>query len=338
MKIYDEVNGRSIPIKDSPKEIIFETDGSNLQKIFEIDEIDHKRTISNDINDIYNVMGIEAARKAIINELREVLKCYGIYINYRHISILVDFMTYRGKLTSITRFGLDKSEKSSIRKATFEESVKKFLNAGLFAEKDNLKGLSENILLGKLAKFGTNSFDLLYEFSDFNEKKKKIDNGSHNGESSNDDDNNDNNDSHKNNKEGNLSQNQYYEPTQNYFSYQSQPNNNQNVYMGKNNEYSATPVPYSPTNDNYISSKKISNANPIRGYEFPNSFVSPRIPTTISTNNNILYDFNDLFCNDNDVNNNNNPLDQKNNNMDVEEEEEEEDDDNIKKKEKKDDK
>ena len=293
---YDEVNGRLIPIKDSPKEIIFETDGSNLQKIFEIDEIDHKRTISNDINDIYNVMGIEAARKAIINELREVLKCYGIYINYRHISILVDFMTYRGKLTSITRFGLDKSEKSSIRKATFEESVKKFLNAGLFSEKDNLKGLSENILLGKLAKFGTNSFDLLYEFSDFNDKKKKLDNSSYNGESDNDDDNKDNSDSHKNNKEGNLSQNQYNEPTQNYFSYQNQPNNNQNVYMGKNNEYSPTPVPYSPTNDNYISSKNRSNANPIRGYEFPNSFVSPRIPTTISTNNNILDDFNDFFA------------------------------------------
>ena len=78
--------------------------------------------------------------------------------------------------------------------------------------------------------------------------------------------------------------------------------------MGKNNEYSPTPVPYSPTNDNYISSKNRSNANPIRGYEFPNSFVSPRIPTTISTNNNILDDFNDLFCNDNDVNNNNNPF------------------------------
>ena len=143
------------------EEIILETDGTNLAKIFEIDEVDFKRTISNDINEIYQVLGVEAARRAILDELRNVLKHYDIYVNYRHISILCDFMTQRGILTPITRHGLKRNEYGPIRKATFEETVEILLEAGIFAEKDDLKGISENILLGKLTKIGTGSFNLL---------------------------------------------------------------------------------------------------------------------------------------------------------------------------------
>ena len=132
-----------------------------IAKIFEVDEIVFSRTISNDINEIYKVLGIEAVRKSLVQELRNVLKFYGLYANYRHISIFCDLMTHKGFLTSIiTRHGLNRSEYGPIHKASFEEIVDILLEAGIFSEKDELKGISENILLGKLTNIGTGHFDL----------------------------------------------------------------------------------------------------------------------------------------------------------------------------------
>ena len=143
------------------EEKVLETEGINLLKIFEIKEVDFKRTISNDIYEIFNTLGIEATRKVIIEEIRKVLLAYGIYINYRHLALLSDLMTHRGFLTSITRFGLKKTNYGPIRKATFEETVNTFLEAAIFNRKDKLKGISEKILLGKDGKFGTDCFDIL---------------------------------------------------------------------------------------------------------------------------------------------------------------------------------
>ena len=170
---YDENTGKLIPTKNAPEESVLETDGTNLSKIFEVEEIDFRRTISNDINEIYQVLGIEAVRKSLVQELRNVLKPYGIYVNYRHISILCDLMTQKGILTSITRHGLNKSEYGPIRKASFEETVEILLEAGIFSEKDELKGISENILLGKLTNVGTGFFELLIDFNSFENENKR---------------------------------------------------------------------------------------------------------------------------------------------------------------------
>ena len=75
---YNDNTGELIPSSKAPEESVIETDGTNLAKIFEVDEIDFKRTISNDINEIYKVLGIEAVRKSLVQELRNVLKPYGI--------------------------------------------------------------------------------------------------------------------------------------------------------------------------------------------------------------------------------------------------------------------
>ena len=187
---YDRETGKQIKIKKAkiddkgkvkmqeevPEESVLETDGTNLAKIFEVDEVDFTRTISNDINEIYNVLGVEAVRKSLLHELRNVLKPYGIYVNYRHISILCDLMTQRGILTSITRHGLNRGEYGPIRKATFEETVEILLEAGVFAERDDLKGISENVLLGKLTNIGTGSFNLLVDVNAFDNENKNIEN------------------------------------------------------------------------------------------------------------------------------------------------------------------
>ena len=170
-KVFWKEEGKVKYGQKQEDEIVFETEGINLLKIFEIEDVDFKKTISNDINEIFKTLGIEAARKTIIEEIRKVLMTYGIYINYRHISLLSDLMSHRGFLTSITRFGLKKTNVGPIRNATFEETANNFLKAAIFNQKDELNGISEKILLGKDGKFGTHCFDLVYPNEEENKSK-----------------------------------------------------------------------------------------------------------------------------------------------------------------------
>jgi DNA-directed RNA polymerase II subunit RPB1 len=147
------------------KEWVIETDGTNLFEVFLIDEVDFTRVITNDINEIYSCLGVEAVRKALINELRSVLRPYDVYVNYRHIAVLCDVMTQRGMLTAITRHGINRLELGALRKCSFEETVEILLEAGLFSETDNLTGITENIMVGQLAPFGTGCFDLLLDMN-----------------------------------------------------------------------------------------------------------------------------------------------------------------------------
>ena len=161
-KIEFDIGGE---LRRGNQEIVFETEGSDLKEVFKIDEVDHTRTISNDIHEIYDVLGIEAARKSIFNELKNFFSPYGIHLNLRHFSLLCDYMTQRGYLTSIDKYGFNSWNKSPIRKATFGDIVKILFEAGVFAENDELKGISENIAVGKLNKIGTGCFDLKLEIN-----------------------------------------------------------------------------------------------------------------------------------------------------------------------------
>jgi DNA-directed RNA polymerase II subunit RPB1 len=137
---------------------VIETDGSALAKILTIPKVDATRTVSNDTTEVLKVLGVEAARQSLINEMRFVLSSYGIYVNYRHISTLVDMMSLRGRLTSITRSGINRVDSGVLRKCTFEETVEILLEGAIFSEKDHLQGISENIIMGQLGPFGSGSF------------------------------------------------------------------------------------------------------------------------------------------------------------------------------------
>lgn len=102
-------------------------------------------------------------RLSLINELRFVLNAYGIYVNYRHLSTLCDVMTQRGILTSITRHGINRVDTGPLRKCSFEETVEILYEAAVFAETDYLTGITENIIMGQLAPYGTGSFDLVVD-------------------------------------------------------------------------------------------------------------------------------------------------------------------------------
>jgi len=96
-------------------------------------------------------------------ELRSVISFDGSYVNYRHLAMLADVMTYRGHLMAITRHGINRVETGPLMRCSFEETADILLEAATFAETDNLKGVTENIMLGQLAPLGTGQFDLFLD-------------------------------------------------------------------------------------------------------------------------------------------------------------------------------
>ena len=140
---------------------VLDTIGTNLLDVLGLSFIDNKRTMSNDIVEIYNVLGIEAARQAIYNELVEVVEFDGTYINFHNYSVLVDRMTYTDKLISIFRHGINNDNIGPIAKASFEETPEMFLKAAKHAELDTLRGISANVMCGQEGFFGTSAFQVI---------------------------------------------------------------------------------------------------------------------------------------------------------------------------------
>jgi DNA-directed RNA polymerase II subunit RPB1 len=150
---------------------VLDTIGTNLLDILGLDFIDNTRTLSNDIIEIYNVLGIEAARQAIYNELVEVVEFDGTYINYHNYSVLVDRMTFTHKLISIFRHGINNDNIGPIAKASFEETPEMFLKAARHAELDTLRGISANVMCGQEGHFGTAAFQVVLDI----EEMQKLD-------------------------------------------------------------------------------------------------------------------------------------------------------------------
>ena len=150
---------------------VLDTVGSNLLDILSLDTIDVTRTISNDIQETYNVLGIEAARQCIYNELDESFE--SDYINYHHLSMLSDRMTATKKMVSIFRHGINNDNIGPIAKASFEETPEMFLRAAKHAELDLMTGISANIMCGQRGNFGTSSFDVLLDISKISELSSK---------------------------------------------------------------------------------------------------------------------------------------------------------------------
>ena len=143
---------------------VLETEGSNLIETMSVSTIDHTKTISNNVIEIYEVFGIEAARQSLLNELRTVLSFDGSYVNYRHLAILVDTMTCRGSLTAMTRHGINRvADAGTLTKCSFEETVEVLTDAAAFGEIDTLKGISDNIMLGQTIPAGTGIMDIIYD-------------------------------------------------------------------------------------------------------------------------------------------------------------------------------
>jgi DNA-directed RNA polymerase II subunit RPB1 len=167
-KVYHRTNKRPIWNDQSgfsvKEEWILETDGSNLAEVFTLPTVDHTRTTCNDIVEMFRVLGVEGARSSVFHELRAVLSFDGSYVNYRHIACLADCMTFSGNLMAVSRHGINRGESGPLLRASFEETVEVLLSAAMFSQHDILNGVTENIMLGQLARVGTGMVDLLLDF------------------------------------------------------------------------------------------------------------------------------------------------------------------------------
>jgi DNA-directed RNA polymerase II subunit RPB1 len=156
---YNETLGAYTTPKE--KYYVLDVEGTNLYDLLVFDGVDGTRTFSNDIHEVHDVFGIEAARLCIYEEINEVFATEKV--NYHHLSVLVDSMTVSGRIVPVNRFGMNKNETGVLAKSSFEETSRIMFNAALGAEFDPMRGVSANIMFGQKPPCGTGFVDILVD-------------------------------------------------------------------------------------------------------------------------------------------------------------------------------
>ena len=154
---------RAVAVKERDGTFKLQTQGSNLRQVLEIDEVDSVRTTTNDIVEIANVLGIEAARNAILRESRDTLKEQSLEVDERHLMVVADMMTFEGGVRAVGRQGISGRKSSVLARAAFEITVKHLMRAGIVGETDTLTGVAENIIVGQPITLGTGAVNLVYK-------------------------------------------------------------------------------------------------------------------------------------------------------------------------------
>jgi len=153
---------------------VLDTVGTNLKDILALSSINSNKTFSNDIQEVYKTLGIEAARQSIFIELSEAMDHAGVYINYHHVSLLCDRMAATLKMVSIFRHGINNDDIGPIAKASFEETPEMFLRAARHGELDTMTGVSANIMCGQEGYFGTGCFQVILDFNKMTRLQEEI--------------------------------------------------------------------------------------------------------------------------------------------------------------------
>ena len=148
-QLVESVDGKY----EQVEQYVLDTDGSNFIKVMNHPAVDGTRLYSTNVWDVYEVLGIEATRAILYNEINGLFESVGV--NYRHLCLLCDVMTRFGKLMSIDRYGINKNDIGTLAKASFEETEKILLKAALFGEVDPVTGVSANIMMGQPIRGGT---------------------------------------------------------------------------------------------------------------------------------------------------------------------------------------
>ncbi len=143
-----------LPVKRGDEYIIM-TSGSNLSEVLQLEGVDAFRTTTNNIFEIEKILGIEAARQAIINEVYKVIENQGLNVDVRHIMLVADTMCFSGQVKGITRYGVISEKASVLARASFETPIKHIINAALIGEIDRLDSVVENVMLNQPVPVGT---------------------------------------------------------------------------------------------------------------------------------------------------------------------------------------
>ena len=152
----------NVQLEEATGEYYLSTIGSNLTRVNDIETIDRTRTYTNNIIEIFENLGIEAAREAIVRELQATLDGARLEVDTRHLLTVADVMTSEGEVRAIGRHGVSGTKHSILARAAFEVTVNHLLKAGIIGETDNLTGVAENIIVGQPISLGTGSVELYY--------------------------------------------------------------------------------------------------------------------------------------------------------------------------------
>jgi DNA-directed RNA polymerase subunit A" len=150
-----------VVVKMESNEYVVYTEGSNLADILQLRGVDQTRTVTNNINEIEEVLGIEAARNSIISEAVKTLEEQGLDVDVRHIMLVADMMTHDGDMKQVGRHGVSGEKASVLARASFEVTTKHLLDACIRGEKDKLNGIIENVIAGQPIPLGTGLVELV---------------------------------------------------------------------------------------------------------------------------------------------------------------------------------
>jgi DNA-directed RNA polymerase subunit A" len=141
-------------------EYYIRTGGSNFEEVLKMKGVDSYRTYTNNIKEIERVLGIEAARNAIVKEAKQVLDMQQLDVDVRHVMLLADAMTMSGEIKPVGRHGLSGEKASILARAAFEETIKHLITAAVKADEDKLLGVTENVIVGQEVPVGTGTVKL----------------------------------------------------------------------------------------------------------------------------------------------------------------------------------
>jgi DNA-directed RNA polymerase subunit A" len=150
-----------VVVRKETGEYILYTEGSNIKDVFDVVGVDTTRTRTNNISEIASVLGIEAARNAIIHEAVSTLNEQGILVDVRHIMLVSDMMCMEGEVKQIGRHGIAGEKESVLSRAAFEVTVNHLLDAAVANEIDELSGVTENVIVGQPILLGTGDVKLI---------------------------------------------------------------------------------------------------------------------------------------------------------------------------------
>jgi len=163
---------KAMIIKEGEKYFI-RTGGSNLAEVIKLPEIEVGTVWTNDIMEVNKVFGIEAARNAIVKELKIIMDSQGLPIDIRWLLLLSDAMCKSGTIQAVGRHGLSGHKAGILARAAFEETMKHLVNASIKAEEDKLSGVTENVIIGQIVPIGTGIVKLKFAPGKDTQKSKK---------------------------------------------------------------------------------------------------------------------------------------------------------------------
>ncbi len=159
-----------LPVRRGEEYVIL-TGGSNLKEVFKLDWVDTTRTVSNDLYEVQELLGIEAVRELIIREVVKVLEEQGIDVDIRHVMLVADVMCHGSSVKGITRYGVIREKSSVLARASFETAINHIMEAALLGEEDPMKSIVENVMVNQVIPIGTGMPKVKTNFKRVQKKK-----------------------------------------------------------------------------------------------------------------------------------------------------------------------